>query len=133
MVVAMHRGVNGSLEGGALRYLGYAPQHFLYFFPDPQGQGSFLPGSFSPCGEVLALGAVDEMAREAGPPEASAEGWTYLRLRSAAGVGACDGPEENVSLVFRSDLHVVSAARAIISWNMAKDSRLKAMRGSVPP
>jgi|GEM_PF-5969133 len=22
------------------------PQHFLYFFPEPQGQGSFLPISF---------------------------------------------------------------------------------------
>lgn len=25
----------------------YFPQHFLYFFPDPQGQGSFRP-TFSP-------------------------------------------------------------------------------------
>ena len=29
--------------GGSAGRVGQAPQHFLYFFPLPQGQGSFRP------------------------------------------------------------------------------------------
>lgn len=45
--------------------LRYAPQHFLYFFPDPQGQGSLRPGIMSlVLGEEGALrpSAEDEIA-----------------------------------------------------------------------
>ena len=49
----------GNLEGGRaffgtlspsqnrFHYFSFAPQHFLYFLPLPQGQGSLRPGLFS--------------------------------------------------------------------------------------
>ena len=43
-------------SGPGAHKLHYRPQHFLYFLPLPQGQGSFLPGSRADRG-VLALGA----------------------------------------------------------------------------
>src|SRR5438874_2491861 len=57
-------------------YLHYAPQHFLYFFPLPQGQGSFLPtfgssrrtgsgrGAFS-CTSEEAVGAEEDSSGNA--------------------------------------------------------------------
>jgi len=37
-----------------------APQHLLYFFPLPQGQGSFRPGSFS---ALVGLGGLRALSR----------------------------------------------------------------------
>lgn len=39
-----------TLEEGSNWCKKHQPQHFLYFFPLPQGHGSFLPAlTFSPC------------------------------------------------------------------------------------
>src|SRR3989344_3212112 len=46
-----------------LHFLIYLPWHFLYFFPDPHGQGSFLPTPLS-CvwrgRSICAIGADDD-------------------------------------------------------------------------
>jgi hypothetical protein len=57
--------ISGRLTPQALR-----PQQFLYFFPEPQGHGSFRPGFFS----LLTGFRVDFGAVELIDP---AEAWTY--------------------------------------------------------
>lgn len=52
---ALHRQSEGrkglfgkpSLPQKLFHYFSFAPQHFLYFLPLPQGQGSLRPGLFS--------------------------------------------------------------------------------------
>src|SRR5262249_20577806 len=55
----LHAPLRGSLTYYLHGYHAFAPQHFLYFFPEPQGQGSFRPTLAWPrttcCGALLPL------------------------------------------------------------------------------
>src|SRR6266496_2657322 len=61
----------------------HTPQHFLYFFPDPQGQGSFRPTFGVSLTIVLTLAASSPAADAPwfGPVNESAEGLRGGRLR----------------------------------------------------
>src|SRR4051794_643022 len=130
------------------------PWHFLYFLPDPQGQGSFRPTSGTvaaagrPTGpsELLTAGA----ARGAGGGGATARGGRPMKRSSELAGAGCTGAGSGAGPVSRSGGRRGAASRGgsaltwilrkrsvnvdwmscIRSWNISNASRLYSTSGS---
>src|SRR5262249_25599102 len=133
-----------------------APQHFLYFFPLPQGHGSLRP--------ALDWAIFGFEAGEASPPTncSAAISFSFLRwifrVRSMtefwaawetatgsgafssssssdqiSGCGTCSVAGASVRCMKNSQRMVSSSMRSIMSWNRTKDSFLYSTSGSFWP
>src|SRR5579884_620253 len=97
----------------------YAPWHFLYFFPLPQGQGSLRP-TFS-CWRWTVRGAAGASPR--------------LRVRrgDAAGRATGGGSSPRTAWTRNSRSSASDLIRDIMAANMSKPSRLYSISGSFCP
>src|SRR4030095_1175667 len=92
----------------------FAPQHFLYFWPDPHGQGSLRP-TFCPLRTAVTTAASSD-----GPVN-----WTARGARVIRGASSLEG-----NFVIKMYLTISSSMRFIISSNKEKDSFLYSIKGS---
>src|SRR5690349_13953437 len=114
----------GGPQSALSRYAALMPWHFLYFLPEPQGQGSLRP--------TLACWRLTGAAASFGP--------VYITCSFGRGGGRaretrCDSSRSDsrpppASSIFQSTLTTRSWMRSIIDWNISNDSRLYSMSGS---
>src|ERR1700730_11901855 len=110
------------MRGCTLAQAPFRRQHFLYFFPEPQGHGSLRP-TFD---EATSLG--DELGAPASPA-ISRHGGSGGGASAGLGSPSSAGPMRTLKSCSRT----ISLRRSVISWNMSKASFLYSVSASRCP
>src|SRR4051794_15656162 len=101
-----------------------APWHFLYFLPEPHGQGSLRPTFASRCLTVCDCDGPE--------PEKNIGCWRggAGKARRGAASWRCSPSRSTTTSIFQRNLTTRSWIRSIISWNISNDSFLYSISGS---